>query len=76
MNIWSVREKSLHWLEDELNPESQLLQNGFDYLYSIIELFEKIGQDEGKSEQDNFAESFVSLWQNIAAFCWAVIVLC
>jgi len=54
MNIWSVREKSLHWLEDELNPESQLLQNGFDYLYSIIELFEKIGQDEGKSETGQF----------------------
>src|SRR5688500_13421375 len=54
MNIWSPRKKSLHWLDDELKPESQLLQEGFDYLGDNIELFEKIGHNEGESEAGQF----------------------
>src|SRR5215213_5947468 len=54
MNLWSAREKSLHWLDDELRPESQLLQDGFDYLGNIIELFEEMGRNEGESEAGQF----------------------
>ena len=54
MNIWSTREKSLHWLEHELRPESLHLQDGFDYLRNIIELFEKLGLNEGESEAAQF----------------------
>ena len=54
MNIWSAREKSLHWLEHELRPESLHLQDGFDYLGNIIELFEKLGRNAGESEAGQF----------------------
>jgi hypothetical protein len=54
MNIWSAREKALHWLNDELKPESQILQDGFDYLAHIVELLEKLERDEGESEAGQF----------------------
>jgi hypothetical protein len=54
MNIWSAREKSLQWLEDELKPESKLLQDGFDYLGNVIETFEEIGRNEGESDVGQF----------------------
>lgn len=54
MNIWSAREKSLYWLNNELKPESQVLQEGFDYLEVCVELFQKTGSDEGESEKGQF----------------------
>jgi hypothetical protein len=54
MNIWSARKKSLHWLNNELKSESQILQDGFVYLGHIIELFEKLGLHEGESEAGQF----------------------
>lgn len=54
MNIWSAREKSLHWLNNELEPESRVLQKGFDYLGNFIELLEKAGDNEGESEIGQF----------------------
>ena len=54
MNIWSAREKSLHWLKNELKPESRVLQEGFDYLGNLIELLEKTENNEGESETGQF----------------------
>ena len=54
MEIWFTREKSLQWLNNELKPESKVLQEGFDYLESCVELFESIGNREGESEIGQF----------------------
>ena len=54
MNIWSAREKSLHWLNNELKPESRILQEGFDYLGNLVELYEKTGNNEGEGETRQF----------------------
>jgi hypothetical protein len=54
MNIWSAREKSLRWLNNELESEGEILQEGFDYLGDFVKLFEKIGQAEGESEKGQF----------------------
>ncbi len=52
MNIWSAREKSLNWLNNELKPESQVLQEGFEYLGNLVELLENTGNNEGESETE------------------------
>ncbi len=54
MNIWSSREKSLVWLNNILQQESKVLQEGFDYLETIMELFQRISNDEGKSQIGQF----------------------
>jgi hypothetical protein len=54
MNIWSAREKSINWLSNELKPEGEILQEGFEYLEDFVNLFEKIGQSEGDSETGQF----------------------
>jgi hypothetical protein len=54
MNIWSAREKSTKWLNDELKPEGEIFQKGIDYLGDFVKLFEKIGQSEGESETVQF----------------------
>ena len=54
MNIWSAREKSLNWLNNELKPESQVLQEGFEYLGNLVELLENKGNDEGENEIGQF----------------------
>jgi hypothetical protein len=50
MNIWSTREKSVRWLNNELKPQSQVLEEGFDHLSRIIKLFDELGDNEGESE--------------------------
>lgn len=50
MNIWFAREKSLGWLNNELKSESEILQEGFDYLENFVSLYEKIGENEGGNE--------------------------
>ena len=47
MNLWVAREKSLIWLDNELSQEGKALQEGFDYLESIGEIFEQISDREG-----------------------------
>jgi hypothetical protein len=49
MNIWSAREKSQRWLNNELESEGEILREGFDYLGNFIKLFEKIGHAEGEN---------------------------
>ncbi len=44
----------MRWLNDELKPESEILQEGFDYLGNLVKLFEKIGHNEGESEIGQF----------------------
>jgi hypothetical protein len=55
MNIWSTREKSLSWLENELSPERYTLHKGFEHLNRIIELFQKISKHEGESQAGKFS---------------------
>jgi hypothetical protein len=54
MNIWSAREKSLNWLNNELKPESQVLQEGFEYFGNLVELLENAGNNKGESEVAQF----------------------
>jgi len=54
MNIWTAREKSLRWLNNELESEGEVLQEGFDYLGTFVKLFEKIGHSEGESATGQF----------------------
>jgi hypothetical protein len=54
MNLWSAREKSLHWVNNELKAENMILQDGFDYLGTLVDLFEKISINEGESETGQF----------------------
>ena len=54
MNIWSAREKSLNWLNNELKPESQVLQEGFEYFGNLVELLENTGNNKGESDVAQF----------------------
>jgi len=51
----------------ELDSKSEVLQEGFDYLGTFVKNIWKIGHTEGESaDTDNFAESVVLHWQNLA----------
>lgn len=54
MNIWSTREKSLNWLNNELKPESEILLEGFNYLRIFVNIFEERGHSEGEGEIGQF----------------------
>lgn len=54
MNIWDAREKSLFWLDNDLQPASKVLQDGFDHLAILVEFIEQIGDNEGESEIGQF----------------------
>ena len=54
MDIWSARKKSFKWLNNELKIESWILQQGFDFLGKLVKLYEKIGLNEGESENGQF----------------------
>ena len=55
MNIWSTREKSLAWLENELISEHDVLQKGFENLNRFVELFQEISNREGESRAGEFS---------------------
>jgi hypothetical protein len=54
MNTWFTRTQSLAWLDNELRQEGEILQEGFDYLESFGELFQKISDSEGESQTGQF----------------------
>ncbi len=54
MDIWVAREKSLHWLNNELVSEGKILQDGFDYLGNCVKRFDEIANSEGESEKGQF----------------------
>jgi hypothetical protein len=54
MKIWSERNKSLILLDNELYREGKVVQEGFGYLESLVELFQKISSSKGESETGQF----------------------
>ncbi len=55
MNLWYAREKSMTWLDNELMQESDLLQQGFDFLDQSIGNFDQFGYLEGETLQGKFS---------------------
>ena len=54
MNIWSAREKSLNLLNNNLQPQSAVIEEGFEYIGKLMELLQAISRDEGASENGKF----------------------
>ena len=54
MNIWSAREKSLNLLKNNLQPQSAVLEEGFEYIGKLMELLQAISRDEGASGNGKF----------------------
>lgn len=77
MNIWSAREKSQRWLNNELASEGEILREGFDYLGNFIKLFEKIGHAEGENEIGQFCRiSSITLakFSHLLLGCYSLIL--
>jgi len=55
MNIWSTREKSLNWLENELSPERNTLHKGFEHINHFVELFQAISEHQGENQLGKFS---------------------
>lgn len=49
MNLWTTRDQSITWLEQELLPESEVIREGFDFLNELVEFCNRIGSDEGET---------------------------
>ena len=54
MNIWSMRERSIVWLKDELSEASELIQQGFEFHNRCIELLRRIGDSDGETPIGKF----------------------
>jgi hypothetical protein len=51
MNLWTTRDQSISWLKQELLPEAEVIQQGFDFLNELVELCNRIGSDEGETNK-------------------------
>ena len=56
MNLWATREESLIWLRYELAPESEVIQEGFDFLNKSVSLFDNLGSGEGETLKGKFCQ--------------------
>jgi len=54
MNLWATREKSLIWLRHELAAESEVIQEGFEFLNKSVGLFDNIGSSDGETPKGKF----------------------
>lgn len=53
-SIWSVREKSLIWLNNDLQQEARVIQEGFDYIDKIVDILQNISIQERDSQKGVF----------------------
>ena len=49
INLWTTRDQSITWLEQELLRESEVIREGFDFLNELVELCNRFGSDEGET---------------------------
>src|SRR5574340_403142 len=54
MNIWTARENSLIWLDNELKPQDEAIQKGFEFINNYAVQFEKHYKSEGECERGHF----------------------
>ncbi len=70
MNLWIEREKSSSWIKNELHQEGKILQNGFDYIEMILNVFQKISDNEGESQAGQFSRICLV---TLAKFCYLLL---
>lgn len=54
-NIWFNREKSIHWLTNELTEESKVIEDGFHLLKFILLIFNELGDRLNESQTGQFS---------------------
>lgn len=54
MNIWQARESSIGWLTNELKPANNAIEEGFNKINELLDLYVSIGEKEGDTELGQF----------------------
>jgi hypothetical protein len=54
MDIWGSRAQSITWLQNELCEQSKTIQEGFELLGKCIDIFNRIGSNEGETLAGKF----------------------
>ena len=55
MNLWQTRQKSLEWLTNELNVQSTLVDEGFEFLDKCISLLNQYSKKSNDDLNGRFA---------------------